>query len=117
MALLKQETDHVITLCGTMFGHRVFCHRVIGLSDGVTFDLCCHHRDKGVGLREVGRINKQGEDRRARYDGPTNMYGPYSWPHSTRGSLAEVIEAMGFETGAFSYRGLSQGLPLGYGRR
>ena len=44
------------------------------------------------------------------------MYGPYSWSRGFRGTLAQVTTAMGFEEGPFSYRGLTQGIPKGYGR-
>ena len=44
------------------------------------------------------------------------MFGPYSWQSGLRGSLEQMTTAMGHTPGSFSYRGLTQGLPMGYGR-
>eukprot|EP00965_Chrysotila_dentata_P088507 2922451-Pleurochrysis_carterae.AAC.1 len=44
------------------------------------------------------------------------MYGPYSWHRAFRGSTDYLHFAMGFEPGNFTYRGLTQRLPISYGR-
>eukprot|EP00965_Chrysotila_dentata_P254718 6211974-Pleurochrysis_carterae.AAC.4 len=41
---------------------------------------------------------------------------PYSWHRDFRGSTDDLHFAMGFELGNFTCRGLTQGLPLSYGR-
>ena len=114
-AVMRQWTPHTTTLCGTMFGHQVFRHRTIASSDPIHFGLRCSHEGKGVGDRGTARKKADGSDRYASYDGPSNMYGPYSWARSGGGSLAQLTEAMGFEPGSFTYTGLKLGLPMGYG--
>eukprot|EP00965_Chrysotila_dentata_P055404 1838230-Pleurochrysis_carterae.AAC.1 len=44
------------------------------------------------------------------------MYDPYSWLRAFRGSMDDLHFAMGFEPGNFTYRGLTQGLPVSHGR-
>ena len=99
-----------------MFGHRVFRHRIFGLSDPMICGLQCQHEGKAIGHRGVARKDAQGKDRWQTYSGPSNMFGPYSWQSGLRGSLEQMTTAMGHAPGSFSYRGLTQGLPVGYGR-
>eukprot|EP00965_Chrysotila_dentata_P083791 2765843-Pleurochrysis_carterae.AAC.2 len=44
------------------------------------------------------------------------MYGPYSWHRAFRSSTDDLHFAMGSEPGNFTYRGLTQGRPVNYGR-
>ena len=108
----QQVSAHL--LCGTMFGHRVFRHRLI-LSDApLSIELQCDHRGKSVGTRGLNRVGLPGNpDAPA---GPSNMFGPYSRRDPKRGSLDEILDAMGYEPGAFTYAGVTQALPAGYGR-
>ena len=99
-----------------MFGHRVFRHRIFGLSDPMICGLQCQHEGKAIGHRGVARKDAYGKDRWREYSGPSNMFGPYSWQSGLRGSLEQLTTAMGHTPGSFSYRGLTQGLPMGYGR-
>eukprot|EP00965_Chrysotila_dentata_P233669 6199722-Pleurochrysis_carterae.AAC.4 len=46
----------------------------------------------------------------------TNLYGPCSWRHSSRGTADELHWPVSSDHGSFTYRGLTQGLPVNYGR-
>eukprot|EP00965_Chrysotila_dentata_P136808 4524673-Pleurochrysis_carterae.AAC.1 len=93
-------------LCGTMFGHHVFRHRLFLSSDKLQLHLSCTHDGKHVESR--GRSQDQTR--------PANMHGPYSWRRAYRGSTDDSHFAMGYEPGSFTYCGLTQGLPVSYGR-
>jgi hypothetical protein len=45
---ILERTPHVLLLCGTMFGNRVFRHRIFGSSDPMLSTLKCHHQDKAI---------------------------------------------------------------------
>eukprot|EP00965_Chrysotila_dentata_P153491 5073127-Pleurochrysis_carterae.AAC.1 len=71
-------------LCGTMFGHRVFCHRLLFSSDQLQLHLNCAHAGKHVGSRGHSKYQSR----------PSNMYGPYSWHRAFRGSTDDLHFAM-----------------------
>ena len=101
-------------LCGTMFGLRVFRHRLFVTDSPLSVELQCSHEGKGVGKRG---INHTGLTPRVRAEGAlSNMYAPYSWYQPARGTRDELHLAMGLEPGAMgSYRDITQALPPDYG--
>eukprot|EP00965_Chrysotila_dentata_P147074 4855951-Pleurochrysis_carterae.AAC.3 len=92
-------------LCGTMYGHSDFRHRLFLSSDKLQLHLSCVHEGKHVGSRGHSKDKSH----------PSNMYGPYSWHRAFRGSTGDLHFAVGFEPGSFTYRGLTQELPVSYG--
>eukprot|EP00965_Chrysotila_dentata_P198689 6178956-Pleurochrysis_carterae.AAC.1 len=76
-----------VRLCGTMFGHRVFRHRLFMCSDEISMALSCNHEGKHLGSRGHALADRR----------ETNMYGPYSWHRSSRGKPDELHWAMGFD--------------------
>ena len=101
------DTSSIETLCGTMFGHRVFRHRLFRSDHDVTISLECNHDGKHLGTRSL--MERPGVP-----DG--NMYGAYSWRTTRRGTTQALLSALGFEPGALTYEGVRQALPIGYGR-
>eukprot|EP00965_Chrysotila_dentata_P172818 5702716-Pleurochrysis_carterae.AAC.1 len=70
--LLHGAALHVVRLCGTMFGHRVFRHRLLASSDAAWADVpACRHQRKTLGTR--GARDMKAFDY---VDG--NMFVPYS---------------------------------------
>ena len=105
---------HLSTLCGTMFGLRVFRHRLFITSAPLAVELTCSHEGKGVGKRGINRTGLEAPDYPE--DALSNMYAPYSWYQPTRGTRDELHLAMGMEPGAMSsYRDLTLALPPDYG--
>ena len=101
-------------LCGTMFGLKVFRHRVFITDRPLMVELGCSHEGKGVGRRGINRTGLGAPDYPE--DALSNMYAPYSWYQPTRGTRDELHRAMGFEPGAMgSYRDLTLSLPPDYG--
>ena len=109
----EKLSPHRTTLCGTMFGHAVFRHRSIIFSDFAPHSLRCNHEGKVVGDKG---LEPNPSTPGASSSKPGNMYAPYSWQSTSRGTLDELHHAMGFAPGSFTYRGLTQGLPSGYGQ-
>ena len=103
----------VAVLCGTMFGLRVFRHRIFITDEPLDVELRCSHRGKVLGNRGLNRTGLSSSDRHS--IASPNMYAPYSWYSRSRGSMDELHLAMGLEPGAMSYRDLSQSLPPAYG--
>jgi hypothetical protein len=101
---------HCIELCGTQFGHRVFRHRLIASNVPLVSEGTCRHEGKTVGSNGLNRKN------RPKTEVPPNMYGLYSRYQKSRGTMEELHQAMGFDYPTFSYDGLVQALPAGYGR-
>ena len=101
-------------LCGTMFGLRVFRHRLFLTSAPLMVELPCSHEGKGVGKRG---INRTGLNQPRYAEGAiSNMFAPYSWYQPSRGTRDELHLAMGFEPGAMgSYKDLTLSLPPDYG--
>ena len=101
-------------LCGTMFGLRVFRHRLfITEPRPLEVELICNHNGKAVGSNS---INRTGLSTDYSEDALSNMRGPYSWYHPSRGTRDELHHAMGMEPGAMgSYRDLTLSLPPDYG--
>eukprot|EP00965_Chrysotila_dentata_P166217 5487769-Pleurochrysis_carterae.AAC.1 len=75
-------------------------------SDEVSLALSCTHDGKHLGSRGHALADQR----------ETNVYGPYSWHRSSRGKPDELRWVMGFDPGSFTYRGLTQGLSVNYGR-
>eukprot|EP00965_Chrysotila_dentata_P160556 5300661-Pleurochrysis_carterae.AAC.3 len=71
-------------LCGTMFGHRRFRHRLFLSSDKLQFQLSCAHEGKHAGSR--GHSKDQ--------TFISNMYGPYRWHRAFRGSTGRSFVAV-----------------------
>eukprot|EP00965_Chrysotila_dentata_P079060 2607484-Pleurochrysis_carterae.AAC.1 len=108
--LLRGAATHVIRLCGTMFGHRVFRHLLLASSDAWMDVPVRQHQGKTLGTRGV-------RDMKAFDYVDGNMFAPYScYQAEKRGSLSELHDAMRFADGSFSYTGLIQGLPFSYGQ-
>ena len=103
-----ESPSPLLTLCGTMFGHRVFRHRLIRSDSEIVIGLSCQHNGKTLGRRSLMESSARDEE--------SNMFGAYSWQSTRRGSVEEITKAMGFTPGTFSYHGLKDALPLGYGR-
>ena len=112
---VHQPVNSLITLCGTMMGHRVFRHRVFYCNYAASAGLSCHHEGKVLGSRGVHLSKERDRGRWAHLPTP-NMYGVYSRPYEVRGSADEWHGAIGFPPQTFSTSGLSGALPLGYGR-
>eukprot|EP00965_Chrysotila_dentata_P213324 6187562-Pleurochrysis_carterae.AAC.2 len=108
-ALLRGAAPHVVRLCGTMLGHRVFRHRLLALSDAWTDVPACQHQGKTLGTRGV-------RDMKTSDYVESNMFAPYSrYQAEKRGSLNELHDAISFADRSFSYTGLIQGLPSAMG--
>ena len=104
----------ISTLCGTMFGLRVFRHRLFVTDTPLSLELRCSHEGKGVGTRGINRTGLNSKDYAD--DALSNMYGPYSWYQPSRGTRDDLHLAMGMEPGAMgSYREITQALPPDYG--
>eukprot|EP00965_Chrysotila_dentata_P009768 318507-Pleurochrysis_carterae.AAC.1 len=69
--LLHNAAPHVLRLCGTVFGHRVFRHRLLASSDAWTDVPACRHQGKSLGTRRV-------RDMKAFDYVDGNMFAPYS---------------------------------------
>ena len=101
-------------LCGTMFGLKVFRHRLFITDTPLEVELECSHEGKGVGARGINRTGLSSPQYPP--DALANMYAPYSWYQPSRGTKDELHEAMGMEPGAMSsYRDLTLALPPDYG--
>eukprot|EP00965_Chrysotila_dentata_P180412 5955597-Pleurochrysis_carterae.AAC.1 len=74
-------------VCGTMFGHRVFRHRLFLSSDKLQLHLSCARKGKHVG----SRVHSKDQSRRS------NMHCSYSWNRAFQGSTDDLHFAMGFE--------------------
>ena len=109
---MLQEVDERQTrrFCGTMYGHKVFRHRVVAFSHPVEPALACSHQGKYVGGNAPCYDHGQRVPTRE-----ANMYAPYSRRSARHGSMDDLHDAMGFPAGSFTYRGLVQGIPSGYG--
>ena len=77
-----QSLDYPITtLCGTMFGLRVFRHRLFLTDAPLQHEMQCSHEGKGVGS---GGIARAGLDKEPYSDKMiSNMYAPYLRAAST----------------------------------
>ena len=102
-------------LCGTMFGHHVFRHRVFYCNYPATIELPHRHDGKYVGARGLRGSPAFNMERYGHLPVP-NMYGVYSRPYAARGTAHEWHGALGFVPKTFSNTGLSAALPMGYGR-
>eukprot|EP00965_Chrysotila_dentata_P015521 513426-Pleurochrysis_carterae.AAC.1 len=51
--LLHGAVPHLVRLCGTMFGHRVYRHRLLASSDGWTDVPACRYQGKTLSTRGV----------------------------------------------------------------
>ena len=108
--LREVQAEQIMMLCGTMYGHRVFRHRLVAFSHPVEQTRFCKHTGKYVGDNAPCYNYALGNPTRT-----PNMYTPYSRRSARHGSMDELHDAMGFPSGSFSYQGLVQGLPSGYG--
>ena len=104
-----------VLLCGTMMGHHVFRHRVFYNNYDAQVDLPHDHTGKHLGARGVRGFDWHNGDKYTCMPDP-NMYGVYSRPYAARGSADEWHAALGVPAHTYSVHGLSQALPIGYGR-
>lgn len=102
-------------LCGSMFGNRVFRHRVFYCGYEARVDMPHDHKGMWVGSRGV-HYSTEDDFKRFGHLPPPNMYGVYSRPSVSRGSLSEWHGAMGFALDTFTVGGIVGALPVSYGR-
>eukprot|EP00965_Chrysotila_dentata_P199386 6179351-Pleurochrysis_carterae.AAC.1 len=88
--LLCGAAPHAIPLCGTMFGHREFRHRLLALSDAWMDVPACQHQGMTLGTRGL-------RDMKTSDYVDVSLFAPYSrYQAEKRGSLSELHDAMGF---------------------
>ena len=115
-AFVTEPVTNRARLCGTMFGHHVFRHRVFYCNYSPELRMKCNHTGKVVGARGVRFVPKgQVEAHYAHLPDP-NMYGVYSRPYHGRGTADEWHGAIGATPRTYSLSGLANALPVGYGR-
>lgn len=100
-----------VKLCGSMFGHRVFRHRVFYGNYDARTDLEHDHSGMLVGSRGV-----RNTERDLSTLGEPNMYGIYSRREAGRGTYDEWHGALGALPNTYSRELINGVLPLGYGR-
>ena len=105
------ESVNTVKLCGTMFGHRVFKHRIFYCSYPATIGLPHDHVGKLLGSRGISYVPVKNA---AALE--PNMYGVYSRSSHERGTVAIWNGALGHPPETASIRGIAGCLPQGYGR-